>query len=247
MKCKTAFAVLLLAALSCAPSKSPAVVILVSANAEWDALKAVLVPAPSRLEKTPYGEFFYYTIDGKAGDGKRVLFFHGGWGKIDAAASTQYAITRWDPALLVNIGTAGGFADKVKKGQILLVSRTITYDIYERMGDAAEAVAYYTSTPEVPILLDPDIRKDILVSGDQDIDPKKIPELIKKYGASAADWESSAIAHVAKKNGKKLVILRGVSDVVDGKGSETYGDEEAFRKACRAMMKALLAKLPLLL
>jgi adenosylhomocysteine nucleosidase len=247
MNVKSACFLLLLAALSCAPSRSPSVVVLVSANAEWESLKAVMTPAPRELEKTPYGEFFSRAIADKAGQERQVLFFHGGWGKIDAAGSTQYAIARWDPELLVNIGTAGGFAGRAKKGQILLVTRTVTYDIYERMGDAAQAIDYYSSTPEVPVLLDPEIKKEIMVSGDQDIDPRLIPGLVEKYGASAADWESSSIAHVAKKNGKKLVILRGVSDVVDRKGSETYGNEDAFREACRGIMKALLDKLPLLL
>ncbi|TAL31765.1 MAG: hypothetical protein EPN93_16935 [Spirochaetes bacterium] len=247
MKYRLTFLIAALAVCSCAPSKSPGVVILVSANAEWAALKEVLSPPPSRLEKTPYGEYFFREITGGDGAARQVLFFHGGWGKIDAAASTQYAITRWNPTLLVNIGTAGGFAGKARKGQILLVTRTVTYDIHELMGDGAEAIDYYSSSPEAPIILDPEISRGIVVSADQDIDPKNIPGLVRKYGAVAGDWESSAIAHVAKKNGTRLVILRGVSDIVDAKGSETYGNLGAFEEACRTIMKALLEKLPLIL
>ena len=35
----------------------------------------------------------------------RILFLHGGWGKIAATASAQYAIDRWNPCLLINLGT----------------------------------------------------------------------------------------------------------------------------------------------
>ncbi len=38
-----------------------------------------------------------------------MVFFHGGWGKIDAAGSAQYVIDTFRPGLIVNIGNAGGF------------------------------------------------------------------------------------------------------------------------------------------
>jgi nucleoside phosphorylase len=38
-----------------------------------------------------------------------LAFLHGGWGKVAAAGSTQYAIDRWAPARLINLGTCGGF------------------------------------------------------------------------------------------------------------------------------------------
>jgi adenosylhomocysteine nucleosidase len=247
MGVRIALLVAVLSAVSCSPPQSPAIVVVVSANAEWAALKATLVPPPTRLEQTPFGECFVRAIAGRDGRLQPVRFFHGGWGKIDAAASAQYAIMRWNPALIVNIGTAGGFAGKVKKGQTLLVTRTVTYDIYERMGDSAEAIAYYSSAVDAPPLSDPAIRREVMISGDRDIDPAAIPELAAKYGAVAADWESSAIAHVAKKNHTRLVILRGVSDVVGEQGSETYGNLGAFEAASRTIMKALAEKLPLLM
>jgi len=74
------------------------------------------------------------------------VFLHGGWGKIAAAASAQYAIDRWHPALLVNLGTCGGFAGRVEVGDVVLVERTVVYDIIERMGDPREAIADYATT-----------------------------------------------------------------------------------------------------
>lgn len=31
----------------------------------------------------------------------------GGWGKIDAAAAAQYGISRWQPSVVINLGTCG--------------------------------------------------------------------------------------------------------------------------------------------
>src|SRR2546426_9822880 len=56
--------------------------VLVSANAEWAAVKSAF-PAPS-VERSPYGEYFF----NHAGK-ERVLFFHGGFGKGSSAAARR--------------------------------------------------------------------------------------------------------------------------------------------------------------
>lgn len=45
-----------------------------------------------------------------------------------------------------------------------------------------------------------------------------IPMLVSRFGASAADWESGAIAWVADKNRVRCLILRGVTDLVGSRG-----------------------------
>ena len=55
--------------------------------------------------------------------------------------------------------------------------------------------------------------------------------LIEKYNAVAADWESGAIAWVAKKNNTRVLILRGVSDLVDDSGGEAYGNLDTLPRA----------------
>jgi len=217
-------------------------VVLVSADVEWRALRALL--AEPKQEQTPIGEWFarvYRTPRGSVS----VPFLHAGWGKVSSAAATQYAIGRWRPRLVVNLGTCGGFAGKVERGQVLLVKDTLLYDIHERMGDSQEAIDHYTTR------LDPELwprgrrnglRVERLISADRDIDPAEIPELEKRYGAVAADWESAAIAFVARRNKTPLVILRGVTDLVDTKGGEAYGNLEVFEAGTRKVMKELLER-----
>ena len=74
------------------------------------------------------------------------MLFHGGWGKIAAAASTQFIIDQFHPELLINLGTCGGFAGNVETGTIILVERTLVYDILEQMGDGAEAIRHYSTS-----------------------------------------------------------------------------------------------------
>ena len=82
------------------------IVVLISANIEWQVLCAMFPDL--ELQPSPLGQWFVVDLD-IGGRSEPVLFFHGGWGKIAAAASTQYVIDRWSPMLLINIGTCGGF------------------------------------------------------------------------------------------------------------------------------------------
>jgi adenosylhomocysteine nucleosidase len=176
-----------------------------------------------------------------------VLFFHGGWGKISAAATAQFVLNHFNPILLVNIGTCGGFAGSIESGAVILVERTIVYDIFEQMGDSDEAIARYTTKLDLSWLRQPyphPVLKGLLVSADRDILIDDIPMLVEKYGAVAADWESGAIAWVAQKNGVRCLILRGVTDLVGGQGGEAYGNIDLFHERTRSIMNTLLAQLP---
>ncbi len=214
-----------------APPAAP-IVVVISATAEW---KAIALP-DKRIADTPHGEWFTHRF----GD-RDVVFFHGGFGKVAAAASTQYAIERWRPRLLVNLGTCGGFAER-KVGDIVLADKTIIYDILEQMGDADETIRDYSSDLDVSkwplrdkVIVGP------IVSGDRDLVPADLPMLASKYKASVGDWESGAIAWTARKNKTPVLILRAVTDVVDHRGDNpTYGNMDAWVKQTKIEMARLI-------
>lgn len=216
------------------------VVALISATAEWKIVTAQL-PADAR-RTTPFGEYLVHRMAGED-----VVFFHGGYGKVAAAGSTQYAIDRWRPALLVNLGTCGGFGGARKVGDVVLASETIIYDVIERMGNAAEAIEDFHSRLPVerwPARLADRVVIGPLVSADQDLDPAMVDALATKYHASAGDWESGAIAYVAARNHTPLVILRGVTDVIDAAGKDaTYDAIEVWQRESAAAMAKLIALL----
>ena len=220
------------------------VIVIISANAEWQAVKDIL--ASAEIHSTRLGEYF----DLPSGSGTPdtlTRFFHGGWGKISAAATAQAAIDRWQPDLLVNLGTCGGFEGRISRGAIILVTRTIIYDILEQMSDPQEAISQYSTELELTWLPDPlphPVVRGLLVSADRDIVMGDIPGLVEKYGAVAADWESGAIAWVAQKNRLRCLILRGVTDLVGATGGEAYGNIQFFHQNTKTVMKTLLEQLP---
>ncbi len=216
------------------------IAITISAGAEWRVVRDAFPQA--YIQISPFGEYFSIELAGCP-----VVFVQGGWGKISAAASTQYILDRWQPAALVNLGTCGGFAGRIERGTILLVERTLVYDIIEQMGDPQAAIRHYSVDLDLSWLRQPypqPVRRCLLISADRDICLEDIPMLVEKYGACAADWESGAIAWVVTRNAMRCLILRGVSDLVGAGGGEAYGAIEVFHQGTRQVMESLLAALP---
>lgn len=215
--------------------------VLISSGSEW---RGVLARFPGmRLQQSPFGDWFVTPL----GRHPAVGFFFGGWGKISAAASAQWVIERWRPSLLVNLGTCGGFEGLVQRGDVILVEGALAYDILEMMGNQQEALDFYTTTLDLGWLREPyphPVRCAWMVSADRDLQPEDIPALSTRYEAVAADWESAAIAWVARRNNLPCLILRGVSDLVGADGGEAYVDIQVYRSGAREIAARLVEALP---
>jgi adenosylhomocysteine nucleosidase len=214
------------------------IVVLISAIAEWNAVKPLFPDA--KIQKFPFGECFDILIQDE-----HISFFHSGWGKIASAGSMQYVIDHYSPDLIVNLGTCGGFESSVNQGDIILVDETYVYDIVELMGDL-DIVSYYAASLDLSWLAQPypfPARRGRIASADSDLPPAKLP-FLKSQGAIAADWESAALAWVAQRNNARLLILRGVSDMVSEAGGEAYNNIEIFNARAKGIMEQLIEQLP---
>ena len=222
------------------------IIILISAIAEWEGFKLLFPEA--RIERSPFGERTDLALDTLAlsgGAGLHLTLYHSGWGKIASAAAMQYVIDHHTPDLIVNLGTCGGFEGVVDKGDVILVDRTFVYDIVELMGDL-DISTYYASSLDLSWLAEPypyPARRGTIASADSDLPPDRIA-FLKSKGAIAADWESAAFAWVAQKNRSRLLILRGVSDMVSERGGEAYNNIEVFNQRAKEIMKMLFEQLP---
>ena len=214
------------------------IVVIISAIAEWVAFRRLFPHAV--IERFPFGECFNISLDTR-----QLKFFHSGWGKIASAGAMQYVIDYYSPDLVINLGTCGGFEGVVNQGDVILVEKTMVYDIVELMGDL-DIANYYASSLDLSWLPEPyphPARRALIASADSDLPPQKIP-LLKSKGAVAADWESAALAWVARRNDARLLILRGVSDLVNEKEGEAYNNIEIFNERATDIMKKLISQLP---
>ena len=94
---------------------------------------------------------------------------------------------------MINLGTCGGFEGDIRRYEVVLVDRTVIYDIMEAMGDSKQAIEDYATTLDLSWLRDKfptAVRKTLMVSADRDIVPSQIPELKRLYhGNCLADAE----------------------------------------------------------
>jgi adenosylhomocysteine nucleosidase len=214
-------------------------VVIFSSSHEWRAARAFYPDALLSLDL--YGEWFELTLAGR-----RLIMMHGGWGKVPAAASAEYAISRWKADGLINLGTCGGFSGQIERGEIILVERTVIYDIFEQIADPEAALRHFSTQLDLAWLQQPypqPVRRTLMVSADRDIIAADIPMLVERYGALAGDWESGAIAWVAARHGLPCLILRGVSDLVGAEGGEAYGSPEVFQAGARQVIGAFVEHL----
>ncbi len=221
------------------------VVVLISASTEWRAVRAFYPDV--QIKASPYGECFTISLALNKGV-MEVCVMHGGWGKVAAAASTQYAINTWSPSLLINMGTCGGFKGHITQNTVLLVNKTLIYDIIEQMGDQTASINHYTTELDLSWLKKPfpfPVYTGLLLSGDRDLVPGEVEDLHKAYEAIAGDWESGSIAYVAARNSVRCLILRAVTDLVGRDGGEAYdGTLDYFHERAHYAMGCLLTSLP---
>jgi adenosylhomocysteine nucleosidase len=222
------------------------IVVLISANAEWSAVSNYF--SECNLLSSPYGEWFEHKYKDIAELVTPLLFLHGGWGKVAAAASTQYVIDCWHPKIIMNLGTCGGFEGEILKGEIILADKTIIYDIYEQMGDPDEHINHYITEIDNSWISKPyplPVKQLLLASADRDLFSTELYYLKDKYGAIVGDWESGAIAWVSKINHTRCMILRGVTDLVGVNGGEAYSSNlSLFTENAEEIMNILMDSLP---
>jgi adenosylhomocysteine nucleosidase len=230
-------AILCLALAGAVSAKDLRFAVLISANAEWRAVKPLF--ANAAVQASPYGEYFFANVERE-----RLLFFHGGWGKAAAAGSTQYVIDRFHPAKLINLGTCGGVEGRIQRFDIVAVQKVVIYDIAEAMGDSQEAIDEYTTTLAIPKAPPAPVVPVTMYSRDRDLTAAGLRDLDARYQPVAADWESGAIAWVAHRNGVPLLILRGVTDLVSPTQAEAQGNPQLFQDNTARVMQKLLGDLP---
>ena len=217
--------------------------VVISAGAEWRAVLPLF--DCTQPESSPYGEFFYQPFNTNP-----VAFMHSGWGKVACAGATQYAIDRWQPRLLINLGTCGGVAGRVAVNNLILAQETIIYDIIEGMSGYQAAIDHYSVQANLGWLGDDlpfQVKRLKLYSADRDMRPEDVAGILRECDASAADWESGAFAWVCARNHTDWLVLRAVTDLVSEGYGEALGHADLWRQRTEAVMATLIDHLPWLI
>tara|TARA_B100000767_G_C19653887_1_gene487985 strand:- start:153 stop:875 length:723 start_codon:yes stop_codon:yes gene_type:complete len=171
-------------------------------------------------------------------NGSEVIIVQSGIGKVAAALATAFLIDKFQPDYVVNTGSAGGFEQTLKVGDIVVSSQVRYHDVdvtafgYEK-GQLPNQPAAYVANPMLvdaaksSALLLTDIKSlvglittgDTFMTNEGDINKAKInfPDMV------AVEMEGAAIAHTCHHLDVPFVIIRSLSDIA-GKESPTSFD-----------------------
>lgn len=163
-------------------------------------------------------------------EGKEVVCAVCGVGKVFAAIAAQTMILRYAPRALLNTGVAGGLADGLVVGDVVLADNVVQHDMdTSPLGDPVGLLSgiNIVNIPADGALLDAlraateacDLKAVVgtVATGDQFIasDAQKT-RLREVFHAAACEMEGGSIGHVAYVNRVPFAVLRAISDGGDG-------------------------------
>ncbi|TFE01078.1 5'-methylthioadenosine/S-adenosylhomocysteine nucleosidase [Jeotgalibacillus salarius] len=171
--------------------------------------------------------------------GKEVVLVKSGIGKVNAAMTTTILMERYQPDVIINTGSAGGFDPELSVGDIVISNEVRHHDV-----DVTAFNYEYGQVPDMPAAFKADenlkltalkcagLIEDIktvsglIATGDSFMnDPIRVEALQGKFeGLQALEMEAAAIAQVAYQYQIPFVIIRSLSDIA-GKESHISFDQ----------------------
>ncbi len=196
-----------------------------------------------------------YKLAGReAGDyligGKTVTVVHSGAGEIAAAAAAQALIDNGAEVIL-NFGVVGALTHKAETSRLCVVDRIIHYDFDTSEADHSET-GRYLELPSVWIPTDDRLRAAALsaypqmnvvncASADKFIgDPDKKRKLAEDFHCDICEMESAGIALTCWRNDVPCLLIKMVSDGIEGGAAEFF---ETFRTASAKALEVMEAVL----
>ncbi|KGX93543.1 5'-methylthioadenosine/S-adenosylhomocysteine nucleosidase [Pontibacillus halophilus JSM 076056 = DSM 19796] len=171
--------------------------------------------------------------------GKEIVLLKSNIGKVNAALATAVLHERYQPTHVINTGSAGGFAEELSVGDLVISSEVRHHDVdvtafdYE-YGQVPGMPAYYQPDEELVALAEQATRKldsihsvrGLIATGDSFMQDKTRVDFVRtKFPQlQAAEMEAAAIAQVCVQYETPFVIIRSLSDIA-GKESNVSFDQ----------------------
>ncbi|WP_042223382.1 5'-methylthioadenosine/S-adenosylhomocysteine nucleosidase [Oceanobacillus manasiensis] len=188
-------------------------------------------------------------------NGKEVVILQSGIGKVNAAMATTIMHERYAPTHIINTGSAGGFAEKLEVGDVVISTQVVHHDV-----DVTAFNYAYGQVPSMPAMYDADTdlvlktsasvkeiglnyQEGIIATGDSFMqDPERVAFVREKFPEMiAAEMEAAAIAQVCYQYGKPFVVIRALSDIAGKESSVSFDQflEKAAKNAATLIMTML--------
>ena len=186
---------------------------------EVDALQAAMESPASEIVS---GITF---ITGRIGN-HDIVTAQCGIGKVFAAMCAQTMILKFNPTLIINTGVAGGIADELNIGDVVVAEKVVQHDMdTSPIGDPVGLISginkiYFETDAKASEALAASLAKfgintvrGTIATGDQFVSSsEKKVYLQNTFGAAACEMEGGSIGHVCYLNNTPFAVLRSISD-----------------------------------
>lgn len=176
-----------------------------------------------------------YTV-GKYAD-HDVILLKSGIGKVNAAMSTAILLEKFNPDIVINTGSAGGFDASLEVGAIVISDEVRHHDVdvtafgYE-MGQVPDLPAAFKSDEKLRKLAEETVKElgehqyatGLIATGDSFMSDSERVELVRGYfpQMKAAEMEAAAVAQVCYQFDVPFVIIRSLSDIAGKESSMSF-------------------------
>lgn len=176
-----------------------------------------------------------------------VVILQSGIGKVNAAVGTAVLLERYQPDAIINTGSAGGFANDMHIGDVVVSDEVRHHDVdvtafgYE-FGQVPNMPAAFTADAglrqlarqAVKTLDEVGVREGLIATGDSFMaDPERVNATRARFPSMlAVDMEAAAIAQACHLFGCPFVVIRALSDI-PGSGDNHLSFEEFLELAAQ--------------
>lgn len=176
-----------------------------------------------------------YTVGKYAGHD--VILLKSGIGKVNAAMSTSILLEKFNPDIVINTGSAGGFDASLEVGAIVISDEVRHHDVdvtafgYE-MGQVPDLPAAFKSDEKLRKLAEETVSElgehqyatGLIATGDSFMSDSERVELVRGYfpQMKAAEMEAAAVAQVCYQFDVPFVIIRSLSDIAGKESSMSF-------------------------
>ena len=172
-------------------------------------------------------------------EGKDIVLLKSGIGKVNAAMSTTILLEKYQPDVVINTGSAGGFDESLEVGSIVISDEVRHHDVDVTafgylMGQMAGMPAAYNSDEKLMQVAQQAVAEvgehtsavGLICSGDVFMaDPERVQSVRKLFPTmKACEMEAAAVAQVCYQFKTPFVVIRALSDIA-GKQSNISFDE----------------------
>lgn len=186
--------------------------------------------------------------------GYTLFVVNSGIGELAAAAATQLLIDRYEVELVVNFGVVGGLTEEMAQSRTVIVEKLVHYD-FDISGIDPVAPGQYPgyadvfvpATPELvekAVALHPELRRVVCASADKFVDGREAKaSLHERFGADICEMEAAGVALTCRRCGVPCLIIKTVSDGIDGGAEEFYAEVRRSSALCLEVADHIIREL----